>query len=74
METARKVFLPEVYERAAEELIVEGKMSTEDFPDFATEDGLRPLDHTTFIDGIPFDPRTPNAYLSHFAIGRDGAR
>jgi nitrate/nitrite transport system substrate-binding protein len=74
LETARKVFLPEVYEQAAQELIAEGKMSAEDFPDFETEDGFRPLDHTTFIDGIVFDPHAPNAYLAQFEIGRDGAR
>lgn len=74
LETARKVFLPEVYEQAAQELIAEGKMSAEDFPDFAAKDGFRPLDHTTFIDGIVFDPHAPNAYLAQFEIGQDGAR
>jgi nitrate/nitrite transport system substrate-binding protein len=72
MEMARKVFLPEVYQQAAQELIAEGKMSAEDFPDFEEEDGLRPLDHTTFIDGIVFDPRAPNAYLAQFPIGMGG--
>ena len=73
METAKKVFLPEVYERAALELIAEGKMSAEDFPDFGEEDGFRPLDHTTFIDGIVFDAHAPNAYLEQFAVGLRGA-
>jgi nitrate/nitrite transport system substrate-binding protein len=72
VEMAKKVFLPEVYERAARELIAEGKMSPEDFPDFEGEDGFRSPQHTTFIDGVVFDPLEPNAYLEQFAIGLQG--
>ncbi len=72
MEMARKVFLPEVYRKAAEALIAEGKMSPDDFPDFETEDGIRSSGHTTFIDGIVFDAREPNAYLEQFSIGLKG--
>lgn len=72
METARKVFLPEVYQQAAKELIAEGKLQPEDFPDFDAEDGFRSLEHTTFIDGIVFDARQPNDYLDQFDIGLKG--
>ncbi len=72
MEIARKVFRPEVYQRAAQALIAEGHMSADDFPDFDTEDGLRDPGHTTFIDGSVFDARQPNAYLEQFDIGLKG--
>ena len=72
LEVARKVFLPDVYERAALELVAEGNLSPEDFPDFVTADGFRTPDHTTFIDGVVFDAHAPNAYLAQFAIGLSG--
>lgn len=72
MEIARSVFLPEVYQQAATELIAEGKLAASDFPDFATETGFRSTDATTFIDGIVFDGHKPNDYLKQFAIGLKG--
>ncbi|MDR9468033.1 CmpA/NrtA family ABC transporter substrate-binding protein [Marinospirillum sp.] len=69
MQTAQKVFLPEVYQEAAESLIADGLLKAEDFPDFAQEDGMRSIDHTTFIDGEKFDARQPNQYLQQFPIG-----
>ena len=72
METAKKVFLPEVYQQAAKELIAEGKLKATDFPDFSSETGYRATDAHTFIDGIVFDGNKPNDYLSKFAIGLKG--
>ncbi|WLD59474.1 ABC transporter substrate-binding protein [Salinispirillum sp. LH 10-3-1] len=73
MDIARKVFLPEVYEQAAQELISEGKLPASAFPDFTTlNGGIRPIEHTTFIDGVPFDASSPNAYLEQFSIGLKG--
>ena len=72
METAKKVFLPEIYQQAAKELIAEGKLKATDFPDFASETGYRATDAHTFIDGIVFDGTKPNDYLSKFAIGMKG--
>jgi nitrate/nitrite transport system substrate-binding protein len=69
METAQKVFLPEVYQEAAESLIADGLLQAQDFPDLAGEDGMRSIDHTTFIDGRKFDAREPNRYLQQFPIG-----
>jgi nitrate/nitrite transport system substrate-binding protein len=70
-ETASKVYRPDIYRKAAEELIAEGKMQPEDFPDFDTETGFRPP-QTEFIDGITFDASKPNAYLKQFPIGLKG--
>ena len=67
-ETAKKVYRPDIYRQAAEELIVEGKFTAADFPDFATETGYRPAT-ADFIDGIEYDGTQPNAYLAKFPIG-----
>ncbi|HDZ09489.1 CmpA/NrtA family ABC transporter substrate-binding protein [Pseudohongiella sp.] len=67
-QTAASVYRPDIYRMAAESLIAEGKMTAEDFPDFADEDGYRPV-QTEFLDGIPYDGRQPNAYLQSLAIG-----
>ena len=69
--TAKKVYRPDIYRQAAEELIAAGEMQPEDFPDFDAETGFRPP-QTEFIDGIAFDGRKPNAYLEQFPIGLKG--
>ncbi len=66
--TAASVYRPDIYRLAAEELIAEGRMTASDFPDFASEDGYRPV-QTEFLDGIPYDGRQPNAYLQSLDIG-----
>lgn len=71
METAQRVYRPDIYAQAAQALIAEGKMAASDFPDFATEDGIRDTP-SEFIDGVPYDARRPNAYLDSFAIGLKG--
>nr|WP_300424901.1 CmpA/NrtA family ABC transporter substrate-binding protein [uncultured Thalassolituus sp.] len=71
METAKKVYRPDIYAEAAKELIKEGKMKASDFPDFATETGFKPP-QTEFIDGITYDGTKPNDYLKKFKIGLKG--
>ena len=71
METAKKVYRPDLYAEAAKELIAEGKASAGDFPDFETESGFRPP-QTEFIDGITYDGTRPNDYLAQFPIGLKG--
>lgn len=66
--TAKKVYRPDIYQLAAEELIAEGLITAEDFPDFATETGFRPV-QDDFLDGIPYDGSKPNAYLESLDIG-----
>jgi len=68
-DTARQVYLPDVYLRAASMLSAEGKASKSDFP-FGT-DGYRPPT-AEFIDGVEYDGRQPNAYLQKFSIGLKG--
>lgn len=71
LEVARKVYRPDIYRRAAEALIAEGRMRPADFPDFRRETGFRPP-QDGFIDGIVFDATRPNAYLEQFPIGLKG--
>ena len=70
-ETAQQVYRPDIYRTAAEELIAEGLMKPEDFPDFETETGYRPP-QPEFIDGLTFDGTKPNDYLDQFPIGLKG--
>ena len=68
-ETAKKVYLPEVYLAAARLLVKEGLANEKDFP--WDSDGYRgPQDD--FLDGVAFDGREPNAYLERLAIGLKG--
>lgn len=73
MDMAKSVFLPEIYQQAAKELIAEGKLKAVDFPDFSKETGYRSKEATTFIDGVVFDGSKPNDYLKQFAIGLKGS-
>jgi nitrate/nitrite transport system substrate-binding protein len=71
IETAKKVYRPDVFRKAAEALIADGVMAPSDFPDFATETGFKPK-QTGFIDGVDYDGSKPNAYLEQLAIGLKG--
>jgi nitrate/nitrite transport system substrate-binding protein len=68
LETARKVYRPDVYMAAAKALIAEGKAKDSDFP---KTDGFKGA-QDGFIDGVVFDGRKPNEYLSKFKIGLKG--
>ncbi|WP_367401395.1 CmpA/NrtA family ABC transporter substrate-binding protein [Solimonas sp. SE-A11] len=70
-DTAKKVYRSDLYTAAAKELIAEGKLKASDFPDFAKESGFKPAT-ADFIDGVSYDGRTPNAYLSKLKIGLKG--
>ena len=67
-DVAASVYRPDLYRLAAEELIADGLMSADQFPDFATESGFKPP-QSEFIDGITYDGTRPNAYLEQFPIG-----
>ena len=68
-DVARRVYRPEIYLRAAQLLIDEKKARKEDFP-FAADGYRAPT--RDFIDGIEYDGRKPNDYLSRFPIGLKG--
>jgi nitrate/nitrite transport system substrate-binding protein len=68
-DTAKKVYRPDVYLKAAKLLVEEGKAKKEDFP--WDTDGYR-APTKEFIDGVEYDGRQPNGYLERFAIGLKG--
>ena len=65
-ETAKSVYLPDVYLEAARLLLDEGFVQEDDFP-WDTDGYKEPTDE--FIDGITYDGRAPNDYLESLAIG-----
>jgi nitrate/nitrite transport system substrate-binding protein len=71
IETAKKVYRPDIYQKAAEALIADGEMEASDFPDFDAETGFKPK-QSGFIDGVDYDGSKPNAYLQQFEIGIKG--
>jgi nitrate/nitrite transport system substrate-binding protein len=70
-ETARKVNRTDLYLKAAQLLVEEGKARKEDFP-FGT-DGYR-APWKARLDGIEFDGKHPSAYIDKFPIGLKGAQ
>ena len=70
-EVARSVYKPEIYLEAARLLVEEGLANEADFP--WDSDGYKaPTPAADIIDGIPYDGRTPNAYLENLPIGLKG--
>ena len=68
-QTAASVYKPDIYLKAAELLIAEGKAKKEDFP-FGS-DGYKPAT-SDFIDGVTYDGKQPNAYIDSLKIGLKG--
>ncbi|MGE0313734.1 MAG: CmpA/NrtA family ABC transporter substrate-binding protein [Lautropia sp.] len=68
-ETAKKVYRPDIYLQAAKALVAEGKAKAGDFP---ATDGYKGA-QDGFIDGVVYDGRKPNEYLSKFRIGLKAA-
>lgn len=67
-ETARSVYRPDIYLDAARLLVDEGNATEADFP--WDSDGYKaPTPAADVIDGIPFDGKTPNAYIDSLPIG-----
>ncbi|PZU19743.1 MAG: nitrate ABC transporter substrate-binding protein [Shinella sp.] len=67
--TAASVYKPDIYLKAAELLVAEGKVKKDDFP-FGS-DGYKPATKD-FIDGVSYDGRKPNAYIDSLKIGLKG--
>ncbi|MEM9365014.1 MAG: CmpA/NrtA family ABC transporter substrate-binding protein [Planctomycetota bacterium] len=66
-ETAKKIYRPDIYRKAADMLISEGKLAASDIP-APDYDGYREAT-TDFIDGKKYDAKDPLGYLSSFEIG-----
>ena len=68
-QTAKDVYRPDLYLKAAKSLVDAGKAKAADFP--SNSDGYRGVQNE-FIDGVAFDGRKPNAYLDSLKIGLKG--
>jgi nitrate/nitrite transport system substrate-binding protein len=66
VETAVKVYRPDLYLQAARLLVKEGKAQATDFP---WDSGGYRAPQVKFIDDVVFDGHRPNEYLAQFAIG-----
>jgi nitrate/nitrite transport system substrate-binding protein len=64
-ETAKKVYMPEIWLKAANELVKDGYMKADQVPQ---TDGYR-SSTGNFIDGVVYDGHKPIEYLSKFSIG-----
>ncbi|MCB9496023.1 MAG: ABC transporter substrate-binding protein [Fibrobacteria bacterium] len=62
---ASKVYRPEIWKKAAAELVADGFLTGKDIPE---TDGFRPVT-SAFIDSIPFDGHHPVAYLKSLPVG-----
>lgn len=67
--TAKDVYLPDTYLKAAKMLVDEGKAKSEDFP--WKSDGYREPTADN-IDAVPYDGKKPNAYIDSLPIGLKG--
>lgn len=65
IETAKKIYLPEVWLEAAKQLKEEGHLSASDIPN---TDGFK-TPTSDFIDGVTYDAKDPNGYIKQFAVG-----
>ncbi|MEM9481926.1 MAG: nitrate ABC transporter substrate-binding protein, partial [Verrucomicrobiota bacterium] len=70
-EMAKKIYRPDIYMKAVEELIDDGEFEKDDFAAayeaFETGGYKPPTDE--FIDGNPYDAKKPNDYIKSFEIG-----
>ena len=64
--TAKEVYRPDIYLKAAKILLDEGKIDKSDIP-WGT-DGYKPAT-SEFIDGIPYNGKNPLSYLKSHKIG-----
>ncbi len=64
-EVAEKVYQPDIWRKAAQALVKEGRLSETDIPE---TDGYK-SPSSNFIDGSTFDGKKPNDYLKQFGIG-----
>ncbi|MDB4297289.1 ABC transporter substrate-binding protein [Flavobacteriaceae bacterium] len=64
-EKAMDIYRPDIWKKAADILVTEGKIASTDVPE---TDGYKPAT-TDFIDGNKFDGKDPIGYINSFKIG-----
>ncbi|QDU76225.1 Nitrate transport protein NrtA precursor [Bremerella volcania] len=68
-ETAKKIYRPDVYRKAAETLVTAGQMTADEIPPKDTDGYKPPTEKGDFIDGIVYDGHDPIGYLNSHTIG-----
>ena len=63
--TIKDIYRPDIWKKAADLLVEEGKIAASDIPD---TDGYKPAT-TEFIDGNLYDAKDPIGYINSFSIG-----
>ena len=63
--TIKEVYMPDIWLKAAKELLADGKLSEEDIPE---TDGYKPP-VSDFIDGKSYNGKDPIGYINSFEIG-----
>lgn len=66
-QTAKEIYQPAIYRKAAELLVSEGKLDPNEIPK-PNYDGYREVS-SDFIDGNAYDARNPIGYINSFEIG-----
>jgi len=64
-ETIKNIYRPDIWKKAADILVEEGKIPATDIP---STDGYKPAT-TAFIDGTKYDAKDPIGYINSFKIG-----
>ncbi|AUP77608.1 CmpA/NrtA family ABC transporter substrate-binding protein [Flavivirga eckloniae] len=64
-ETIKDIYRPDIWKKAADILVSEGKIPASDIPN---TDGYKPAT-TDFIDGNSYDAKDPIGYINSFTIG-----
>lgn len=64
-ETIKDIYRPDIWKKAAEILVKEGKIPSSDIPE---TDGYKPAT-SDFIDGKSYDAKDPISYINSFKIG-----
>ncbi len=64
-ETIKNIYKPTIWMEAAKALVEEGKLDASEIPE---TDGYKPATGD-FIDGVVYDAKDPNGYLTKFAVG-----
>lgn len=71
IDAAKSVYRPDIYLQAARMLVDEGLANEADFP--WDSDGFKAATPAAdIIDGVPYDGRSPNAYIDSLPIGLKG--
>jgi len=68
-ETAKKIYRPDIYRKAADVLVASGELTEEEIPAKDTDGYKPPTEKGDFIDGVVYDGHDPIGYLNAHSIG-----